>query len=96
MRLPSLISRFEQNTKSDDPFDVPEVMQIVEPESTHPRWQFAAHADRWAKAESAAGDGDQKPARRKTHRGCRTAMGVLDEQETETDRCDRQSKTPHS
>ena len=34
MRLPSLISRFERNTRSRDPFGVPEVMQIAEPEST--------------------------------------------------------------
>ena len=30
MRLPSLISRFERNTRSRDPFGVPEVMQIAE------------------------------------------------------------------
>ena len=34
MRLPSLISRFERNTRSRDPFGVPEVMQIAELEST--------------------------------------------------------------
>ena len=34
MRLPSLISRFERNTRSRDPFGVPEVMQIAEPEFT--------------------------------------------------------------
>jgi hypothetical protein len=34
VRLPSLINRFERNTQSRDPFGVPEVMQIVEPEST--------------------------------------------------------------
>ena len=34
MRLPSLISRFERNTRSRDPFGVPAVMQIAEPEST--------------------------------------------------------------
>ena len=34
MRLPSLISRFQRNTRSRDSFGVPEVMQIAEPEST--------------------------------------------------------------
>jgi hypothetical protein len=34
VRLPSLISRFERNTKSGDPFGAPEMMQIAEPEST--------------------------------------------------------------
>ena len=33
MRLPSLISRFERNTQSGDPFGVPEVMQTGESES---------------------------------------------------------------
>jgi hypothetical protein len=32
--LPSLISRFERDTQSRDPFGVPEVVQIAEPEST--------------------------------------------------------------
>ena len=34
MRLPSLISRFERNNQSRDPFGVSEVVQIAEPEST--------------------------------------------------------------
>ena len=33
MRIPSLISRFERNTNSDDPFDVPEMVQAGGSES---------------------------------------------------------------
>jgi len=33
VRIPSLISRFEQNTKSGDPFGLPEMVQAVGAES---------------------------------------------------------------
>jgi hypothetical protein len=74
--------------------DWPRPYQTSAFELTAPQMAILQRADRQAKAESAASDGDQKPAQRKLAEDAERAAGVLDKRETETAVPARQRKTP--